>query len=271
MNRTRKPVPASSRFGVDGLISRRSVSGSTTSFYTFDERGNVAQRLTSSAGVQNTDLYDSYGSRTGTVSQPDPWGYEAQAGYYTDSETGLILCTHRFYDPNTGRFLTRDPIGYAGGINLYGYCQNDLVHRIDPKGHGAIGDGAIEVLKGDNPGTVGGAAAVCLAQAAVLNGELNLMDEPDPTLGGMLRDGVGGILAGTATGFAGYTAIAGGGLVAGALGGIVLSGGIVLVVIGSIALGAAIYNYTHPPEEKPKDLRTSTPCPGDKAGKEKPT
>jgi|GEM_PF-7030520 len=48
MNRTRKPVPASGRFGVDGLISRRSVSGSTTTFYTFDERGNVAQRLTTS-------------------------------------------------------------------------------------------------------------------------------------------------------------------------------------------------------------------------------
>ena len=270
MNRTRKPVPASDRFGVDGLISRRSVSGSTTTFYTFDERGNVAQRLTSSAGVQNTDLYDSYGSRTGTVSQPDPWGYEAQARYYTDAETGLILCTHRFYDPNTGRFLTRDPIGYGGGINLYGYVQNDPVNRIDPKGHGTIGYGAIEVLKGDHPGTLGGAAAVCLGQTAALNGELVLMDEPDPTLGSMLRDGVGGILVGTATGAAGYGAIAAGGLLAGALGGIILSGGIDLVVIGSIALGAAIYSYTHQPKEKPKDSCTPTPCGGEKAGKERP-
>lgn len=50
----------------------------------------------------------------------DPYqGYEAQHGYYLDSETGLYLCTFRHYDPLYGRWLTRDPIGYAGGINLF--------------------------------------------------------------------------------------------------------------------------------------------------------
>jgi RHS repeat-associated protein len=45
-----------------------------------------------------------------------PYGTKGQWGYYTDGETGLLLLTHRYFDPATGRFLTRDPIGVEGGI-----------------------------------------------------------------------------------------------------------------------------------------------------------
>lgn len=38
---------------------------------------------------------------------------------------------HRYYDPSTGKWLTRDPISYAGGINLYAYCENNPVNRYD--------------------------------------------------------------------------------------------------------------------------------------------
>lgn len=48
--------------------------------------------------------------------------------------SGLILCTHRYYDPQQGRFVTRDPIGYAGGINLYGYVRNNPGNESDPLG-----------------------------------------------------------------------------------------------------------------------------------------
>jgi RHS repeat-associated protein len=58
----------------------------------------------------------------------------AQWGYYTDGETGLLLLTNRYYDAGTGRFLNRDPIGYAGGINLYGYVGNGPTSFADPLG-----------------------------------------------------------------------------------------------------------------------------------------
>jgi len=41
---------------------------------------------------------------------------------------------HRYLDPATGRFLTRDPIGFEGGINLYAYVGNGVINNIDPDG-----------------------------------------------------------------------------------------------------------------------------------------
>ena len=50
---------------------------------------------------------------------------------YTDVETGLVDFGRRFYSPTWGRFINRDPIEEAGGANLYGYCDNDAINRVD--------------------------------------------------------------------------------------------------------------------------------------------
>lgn len=54
-------------------------------------------------------------------------------GQYFDQETGLHYNIFRHYDPETGRFTQQDPIGLAGGINLYQYAPNPLLW-IDPLG-----------------------------------------------------------------------------------------------------------------------------------------
>lgn len=57
------------------------------------------------------------------VRKEDPYGYKGQWGYYTDSETGLLLLTYRYLDPTTGRFLTRDPIGMGDALcPLLAFC-----------------------------------------------------------------------------------------------------------------------------------------------------
>ncbi|WP_269765837.1 RHS repeat-associated core domain-containing protein, partial [Burkholderia ubonensis] len=54
-------------------------------------------------------------------------------GQYHDDATGLHYNRHRYYDPNCGRFISKDPIGLAGGINVFRYAPNP-VGWIDPLG-----------------------------------------------------------------------------------------------------------------------------------------
>nr|WP_277355981.1 RHS repeat-associated core domain-containing protein [Marinobacter daepoensis] len=58
-------------------------------------------------------------------------------GQYHDPETGLHYNRHRYYNPNTGRFITPDPIGLAGGLNNYQYVPNPT-GWVDPLGLAAI-------------------------------------------------------------------------------------------------------------------------------------
>jgi hypothetical protein len=49
-----------------------------------------------------------------------------------------VLCGARYYDPTTGHWLSRDPIGYAGGQNLYTFCDGNPVNEADPSGTDAL-------------------------------------------------------------------------------------------------------------------------------------
>jgi len=49
-------------------------------------------------------------------------------------ETGQLFMRNRYYDPVTGRFTQEDPLGLAGGVNLYGFARGDLVNYGDPFG-----------------------------------------------------------------------------------------------------------------------------------------
>ena len=53
---------------------------------------------------------------------------------YQDEETGLLYYSYRYYQPSTGRWPSRDPIGITGGINLYSFCANNPLVYIDVDG-----------------------------------------------------------------------------------------------------------------------------------------
>ncbi|MBN3723569.1 type IV secretion protein Rhs [Burkholderia sp. Ac-20379] len=73
------------------------------------------------------------------VFEPRPQNLRFQ-GQYLDRETGLHYNTFRFYDPDIGRFIHPDPIGLAGGANLYQYAPNPI-SWIDPWGLAKFGSG----------------------------------------------------------------------------------------------------------------------------------
>ncbi len=120
-------------FGANGLLSSRNPNNGVSSFYTFDALGNTCQSLTSAGTPNYTHLVSAFGfSRSSGQDLYDGMG--AQLGY-RDENTGFIyLLGHRFYDAQFGQFMTRDPMGYRGGVNLYGYTGNNPVNESDAEG-----------------------------------------------------------------------------------------------------------------------------------------
>lgn len=71
-------------------------------------------------------------NRPGEVSPPHPFGFLGQT---RDHETGLYYNYARYYHSESGRYLTHDPIGFAGGLNPYAYVPNPMRY-VDPLGLG---------------------------------------------------------------------------------------------------------------------------------------
>ncbi|HET7025889.1 MAG TPA: RHS repeat-associated core domain-containing protein [Gemmatimonadales bacterium] len=108
----------------------------------------VADRSgTVQAGVQPSGAADQLATYTdhgpfGNVENPTGasinTGGDVQAGFTgaggTPNGLGLVYLRNRWYDPGTGRFLTQDPIGLAGGLNLYAYAGNNPTSFSDPFG-----------------------------------------------------------------------------------------------------------------------------------------
>ena len=75
-------------WGMNGLLSRR--MGTASVYYTFDPQGSVVQRLDANQNILSTSAYDAWGNPL--VANPnDPFGYDAQWGYYTDIDIRIIL------------------------------------------------------------------------------------------------------------------------------------------------------------------------------------
>lgn len=118
------------------MLSRRTTS---SCFYAFDPQGSASHRLDSNGTTLSTSTFDSFGSRATNDTSGDPFsGFGGQYGYRSDSESGLLLLGTRYYDPSTGRFVTRDTMSYDGGINQYAYVGNSPIGKSDPLGTAAI-------------------------------------------------------------------------------------------------------------------------------------
>ena len=103
---------------IDEPLAQEDSSGNLSLYY--------ADALGSIAGYD----YDAFGNSLGSAI---PGGY-AFTGREWDPETNLYYYRARYYDPKIGRFISEDPIGFAGGLNFYSYVGNNPVNAVDPFG-----------------------------------------------------------------------------------------------------------------------------------------
>jgi RHS repeat-associated protein len=68
---------------------------------------------------------------TGPKAETNPWRWATKS---LDKETGLVYFGLRYYDPATGQWLSREPLGEGESLNLYAYCHNDPINRVDVLG-----------------------------------------------------------------------------------------------------------------------------------------
>ncbi len=112
----------------DPLAERRS---GTNAFYEEDGVGSVTSLSSSTGTILNSYTYDTFGNSTLNGSFVNPYRYTARD---YDSETGLQYSRARYFDSQTGRFLSEDPIGFDAGIDFYAYVANNPVNSADPLG-----------------------------------------------------------------------------------------------------------------------------------------
>lgn len=113
--------------GVDNKLRQADASGA---LYFLSDHLRSTTALTDSLGsVVDQTGYDSFGdSAGGTLTR---YGF---TGRERDPATGLLYYRARWYDPQTGRFMSEDPAGFAAGMNFYAYVLNDPVGKVDPSG-----------------------------------------------------------------------------------------------------------------------------------------
>jgi len=135
--------------GIDEPICMIVVAGEseTVYYYHFDGLGSVAALSDVNSVVVERYSYDVFGEPNRVSGVNNPYLF---TGRRYDSETSLYYYRARYYKPEIGRFLQTDPIGYAGGLNMYAYVQNNPVIFNDP--FGLLYPGMGDFLPGIKPG-----------------------------------------------------------------------------------------------------------------------
>ncbi len=192
----------------DGRMPVAVIQGGITYYPAYDQVGSLRVVADASGNVVKRIEYDSFGNiiADSNPSFTIPFGF---AGGLHDRDTDLVRFGYRDYDPDTGRWTAKDPIGFSGGdTDLYGYVLNDPINLVDALGllnwekviggGVAVAGGAISIAAGTTLVAIGAAET-----ATIVNGNV-------PGLfAGIHTMGLGGVLigAGATTGWIGIELI----------------------------------------------------------------
>ena len=126
--------------GTGGLEAVYNASTGLTTGIVSDNSGHVAATFTSNGlFTWNPVASTGYGTAPGSVPAPpldasrDFASILGWRGHYLDC-TGFYAMGMRYYDPESGTFLSADPMGHPASLSLYDYCASDPINRVDPDG-----------------------------------------------------------------------------------------------------------------------------------------
>ncbi|WP_458250536.1 RHS repeat-associated core domain-containing protein [Geobacter anodireducens] len=199
---------------MDDPLIRATATGAL--YYHQDGLGSVVAVTDPAKTVSGVTRYDAWGNVIAATGAIPQYGY---TGREPDT-TGLVYYRARYYDPSTGTFIQKDPIGLTGGVNPYAYVQNNPVNLTDPEG--LLPVGSVQVADSSYFSNWGSDAGNGIIQ----NNPINKIDSlgftpPEYILGKGYISGPGGPAA-TAVGAAGGVIGAGVGAAAGTRAGMYL-------------------------------------------------
>jgi RHS repeat-associated protein len=123
-------------FTTDPLVLKTTVSDSLDnvqfSYYQNDHIGTPVQLISGIGQIVWQADYDVFGDTIENIKEIDQ--PLRLPGQYSDSENQTYYNWNRYYDPRTGRYITSDPIGLAGGFNLFSYVDSRPLNFIDDEG-----------------------------------------------------------------------------------------------------------------------------------------
>lgn len=121
----------------EGYLVAMVTADNRTYFFHSDKTGNIICITDRDGKVAASYSYDPFGMVTGRseVSVRSDFTYGGGFGVMDEGDDRYFM-VNRYYDALTGRFLQRDPVGPAGGLNLYCYSNNNPVATVDPDGLG---------------------------------------------------------------------------------------------------------------------------------------
>jgi RHS repeat-associated protein len=134
--------------GILFVKTKNSNNEDTIAYYHHDHLNTPIQATDKQGNVVWSANFNAFGRVTITTSAPTPEHPVIVSnlrfpGQYEDNETGLYYNWNRHYEPEAGSYITRDPIGIKGGINVYTYTKGNPLIYTDPQGLlvGSIGAG----------------------------------------------------------------------------------------------------------------------------------
>lgn len=122
------------------FVKTKNSNGSDTfAYYHHDNLGKPLQATDAAGNIVWSASYSAYGKAlittpTATVEHPTIASSLRLPGQIEDDESGLHYNYRRYYDPESGRYITQDPIGLEGGLNLYRYARANPINMSDPTG-----------------------------------------------------------------------------------------------------------------------------------------